>query len=69
MKAAPTPNPNSFFLFAIRFVISILVESVNDVPYFVLVDDSFILLMIGFKAVKLLVLGGDQSLDERLLED
>ena len=68
MKAAPTPNPKSFFLFAMRLVISFLVSSVNLVPYFVSDLDVITLFMIGFRAVKLFVFGGDQE-EDRAEED
>ena len=68
MKAAPTPNPKSFFLFAMRLVISFLVSSVNLVPYFVSDLDVLTLFMIGFRAVKVFVFGGDQE-EDRVEED
>ena len=61
MKAAPTPNPKSFFLFAIRLVISFLVSFLNSVPYLVCVLVLLTLSMMGLRSEKLFVFGGDQD--------
>ena len=61
MKAAPTPNPKSFFLFAIRLVISFVVFSLNSVPYLVCVLVLLTLSMMGLRSEKLFVFGGDQD--------
>ena len=72
MKAAPTPKPKSFFLFLMRLVIALLVSSPNSVPYFVFDLVVLTLCMIGFRAEKLFVFGGDQDkdrLEDRLEEE
>ena len=62
MKAAPTPNPNSFL--GIRFVIIFLVSSSKEVPNFVSTFDVLTLVRIGLRAVNCFVLGGIHDLDE-----